>query len=122
MTTPGKLICGFWPRPIDENFSHISLGVSFIASRAAPMLLDFWITCCTVSMPLGSASFGLKPPTVSEPGVASTIENGVTRPFSSAVPTMNGFIVEPGSNTSVSARLRSCEPDRWWRSPGLKLG
>ena len=35
---------------------------------------------------------------------------GVTRPVSSASATMNGFIVEPGSNVSVSARLRSCSP------------
>ena len=104
---------------MEENFSHSSLGVSFIASRAAPMLLDFWITCCTVSMPLGSASLGAKPPITSEPGVASTSVVGVTRPFSSTVPTMKGFIVEPGSKTSVSARLRNWPPDRWRRSSGL---
>ena len=37
---------------------------------------------------------------------------------SSAMAMVNGFIVEPGSNTSVSARLRSCSPDRFCRLPG----
>ena len=43
---------------------------------------------------------------------------GVTRPLSSAQAAMNGFIVEPGSKVSVSARLRSCAPLRLRRSAG----
>ena len=40
------------------------------------------------------------------------------RPFSSASDTTSGFIVEPGSKVSVSARLRSCAPVRFWRFEG----
>jgi len=44
---------------------------------------------------------------------------GVTSPFSSASDTTKGFIVEPGSKVSVSARLRSWPPVRFCRLPGL---
>ena len=47
---------------------------------------------------------------------------GVTRPDSIAHAAMNGFIVEPGSKVSVSARLRSCAPLKLRRSAGVKLG
>ena len=56
------------------------------------------------------------------PGAVWIIVSGVTRPVSSASATTNGFIVEPGSKVSVSARLRSCAPDRLLRLPGSKLG
>jgi hypothetical protein len=43
---------------------------------------------------------------------------GVMRPASIAMPTVIGFMVEPGSKVSVSARLRSCSPERFWRRSG----
>ena len=55
---------------------------------------------------------------VRRPGAVWIAVSGRTRPFSSASATMNGFIVEPGSKVSVSARLRSCAPVRFWRLPG----
>ena len=42
----------------------------------------------------------------------------LTRPVSSAHAATNGFIVEPGSKVSVSARFRSCAPVRFLRSEG----
>ena len=45
--------------------------------------------------------------------------SGVTSFLSSASEATKGFIVEPGSKMSVSARLRSCAPDRLRRLPGL---
>ena len=52
------------------------------------------------------------------PGAVLTIVSGVTRPVSSANAAMKGFIVEPGSKMSVSARLRSCAPLRLLRLAG----
>ena len=43
---------------------------------------------------------------------------GVTRPASSAIAIVNGFMVEPGSKVSVRARLRNWAPLRLWRFPG----
>jgi hypothetical protein len=60
----------------------------------------------------------VEPVMVSGPGVVSITVSGRTRPDSSARPMVNGFMVEPGSNTSVSARLRSCSPVRFWRLSG----
>ena len=49
-------------------------------------------------------------------------ESARMTPASSAAATVNGFIVEPGSKTSVTARLRSC-PARLERLPlGLNDG
>ena len=44
------------------------------------------------------------------PGAVWITVIGLTRPVSIAQPMMNGFIVEPGSKVSVSARLRNCSP------------
>ena len=46
------------------------------------------------------------PPLLMRPGVVSFGVVGVQRPVSSAEATANGFITEPGSKTSVIARLR----------------
>ena len=43
---------------------------------------------------------------MSVPGAVSIRVSGRTLPASIAAAMVNGFIVEPGSNTSVSARLR----------------
>ncbi len=41
------------------------------------------------------------------PGAVCMTVSGLTIPASSAAAIVNGFSVEPGSNTSVSARLRA---------------
>ena len=79
----------------------------FMAMRAEPMLLDFWITSCTVSAACGWASRTTSGPTTRLPGAVLMVCSGLMRRVSSASATTSGFIVEPGSNTSVSARLRS---------------
>ena len=58
-------------------------------------------------------------PMVSRPGAVWICESKRKRPFSSASAAVNGFIVEPGSKTSVSARLRSCAPVSLTRLFGL---
>jgi len=58
------------------------------------------------------------PETSRLPGVALISEVGLTRPVSSAQAITKGFIVEPGSKMSVSARLRSCSPVRRARALG----
>ena len=118
MTTPGKPSCGFWPKPTALNSSHISRGVKPRAMRAAPTLLDFWITSLTVRLPCGCESLIVKPLIVILPGAVWITVDGVTRFVSRAQPTTKGFIVEPGSKVSVSARLRSCAPLRLRRSEG----
>ena len=99
--------------------SHISRGCICIAILVVPTLLDFWITCSTVSSPCGWASLMVLPVMVMRPGEVSITVFGLTRPVSSARPTVNGFIVEPGSKVSVSARLRICAGLRFLRSPGV---
>ena len=64
----------------------------------------------------------VEPVTLMRPGVVSTIVEGLNLPLSRAMPTVIGFMVEPGSNTSVMARLRNCSPVRCLRFEGLKLG
>ena len=60
----------------------------------------------------------VEPVSVMRPGAVWITVSGVTRPLSIAQAATNGFIVEPGSKVSVSARLRSCAPVRLRRSPG----
>ena len=60
----------------------------------------------------------VEPVSVILPGAVWITVVGVTRPVSSAQAATNGFIVEPGSKVSVSARLRSCAPVRFLRSDG----
>ena len=74
---------------------------------AAPTLDDFWITCSTVSAPSAMRVVDrCAAPMVSVPGAVWITVSGRTLPASSAAAIVNGFIVEPGSNMSVSARLR----------------
>ena len=60
----------------------------------------------------------VKPPMLKRPGPVSISVCGLMRPASSAIATVIGFIVEPGSKVSVSARLRSCSPVRFCRLSG----
>ena len=108
--------------PSCANSSHISRGRICIASLTVPTLLDFWITSATLNRPCGCASLIVLPVMLMLPGAVWIIVAGVTRPLSSASAMTKGFIVEPGSKVSVSARLRNCAPDRFLRLPGSKLG
>ena len=101
---------------------HIVSGGSDSAIFAAPTFDDFWITCSTVSAPLTCASWIVALPIVSVPGAVWITVSGRTAPDSSAAAIVNGFIVEPGSNTSVSARLRICSRATRLRAFGLYVG
>ena len=56
------------------------------------------------------------------PGEVSTSVRGSKAPDSSAAVTAKGLTVEPGSNTSVTARLRVAGPIRFAGSFGLYEG
>src|SRR6266850_1503977 len=96
VTAPGKLSCGFWPKPTCVYSSQISRGCICIAILTVPTLLDFWITSATVSAPCGCASRIVDPVMLIEPGAVWITVLGVTRPDSIAQAAMKGFIVEPG--------------------------
>jgi hypothetical protein len=81
-------------------------------------LLDFWITWLTVRLPCGCASVIGRAGELHPAGRGLDDGCGVHRPLSSAQAATKGFIVEPGSKVSVRARLRSCAPVRFLRSPG----
>ncbi|MCY1529487.1 hypothetical protein D9M68_646340 [compost metagenome] len=53
------------------------------------------------------------------PGEVSTVISGVQRPLPSAAAIENGLTVEPGSNTSIIARLRMAAGCRLRRLFGL---
>src|SRR5664280_3897943 len=95
VTTPGKPSCGFCPKPTELYSSHISRGAKVSAMRAAPTLLDFWITSLTVRLPCGCESLMVEPVSVILHGAVWMTVEGVTRLVSSAQPMMKGFIVEP---------------------------
>ena len=61
-------------------------------------------------------------PIVSAPASVWITVSGRTLPASSAVAIVNGFIVEPGSNVSVSARLRIRSRATLLRRFGLYVG
>ena len=86
------------------------------------MLLDFWITPPTVSVPNPASSVIGAPSSTKCPLPVSTSVFGVTRCRSSASDTVNGFMIEAGSNTSVMIRLRNCSPVMRERSFGLYVG
>src|SRR5437773_12514773 len=77
---------------------------------AAPTLDDFWITGAALSTPCGLESLMVQPPIVIVPGAVWMGVSGVTIPASRAAATVKGFIVEPGSKRSVTARLRRLRP------------
>ena len=67
------------------------------------------------STPQASLEFAILPEMVmvSRPGAVWMTVSGVAMPFSIDSAAISGFIVEPGSNESVRARLRSCPPERF---------
>ena len=69
------------------------------------MLLERWMISATVIASRGWVSRIGLPPTEND-AVLITVP-GCTRWLSSAQAATNGLITEPGSNTSVSARLRA---------------
>ena len=79
-----------------------------MAILTVPILLDFWITSDTLNTPWGWASVIVMPYILSLPGDVSICVSGLTKPFSIAKAMTKGFMVEPGSKVSVSARLRIC--------------
>src|SRR5258706_11397591 len=76
------------------------------AILAARTLDDFCITCATVSAPDGWASWIVALPIDSCPAPVWIMLSNLNRPDSIAAAAVNGFSVEPGSNRSVTARLR----------------
>ena len=91
---------------LSSNIVHICSGARPRAIFAAPTFDDFCITCATVSAPSVCASWIVRLPMVSRPGAVWITVSGFTVPASSAVAAVKGFSVEPGSNRSVTARLR----------------
>ena len=62
--------------------------------------------CATVSERSKWASWMVAAPMLKLPGAIWITESGLTRPPSRARATVKGLSVEPGSNVSVSARVR----------------
>ena len=86
---------------------------------AVPTLELFWMTCATVSRPIGCESLMVDLPMVNVPGAVWIWVPGLTTPESSAAATVNGFSVEPGSKRSVTERLRVWRPVTAARLLGL---
>ena len=118
-TSPGKPVLGAAPNPASESICHIVAGGNVSAIFAAPTFDDFWITCSTVSAPAGCASWIVLGPIVRDPGAVWITVSGRTAPLCSAAAIVNGFSVEPGSNTSVRARLRILSRATLLRAFGL---
>ena len=97
------------PNPLSFRPCQKVSGGKPSAILAVPTLLDFWITCATVSDRSGCVSWIVRPLTVYTPPAVLMIVLGLILPASSAVATVNGFMVEPGSNRSVTAWLRSTD-------------
>ena len=80
---------------------------SVAAILAAPTLLDIVMTPVTSVSPwLRVSRIRYPPGRARVPGLVSIGVLGLYFPLSSAAAMVKGFIVEPGSITSVSARLR----------------
>ena len=107
-----------------ENMSHIVSGGSASAIFAAPTFDDFWITCSTRQRARRRARRGsCRMPIVHRAAAPVWITvSGRILPASSAAAIVNGFSVEPGSNTSVSARLRMRSRATLSRRFGLYVG
>ena len=118
----GKAGRGGVPKPASENICHSVSDGNDSAIFAAPTFDDFWITCSTVSGPARCASWIVCLPIVSSPASVWITVSGRTLPASSAAAIVNGFIVEPGSNVSVSARLRIFSRATLSRRLGLYVG
>lgn len=86
------------------------------------MLLDFCSACATVSEPWFDVSWITAGPILYVPGDVLMIVFGVTLRWSIDSATTSGLIVEPGSNVSITARLRNCWPVSRARSFGSNVG
>jgi len=71
------------------------------------MLLENLKTSATLKVPCGWVSWTVYLPTIILPIWQSKTSVGVTTPASRAAAMLKVFMVEPGSNTSVIARLRA---------------
>ncbi len=71
--------------------------------------------------PLGWVSVMRLSPITNQPGPVSMRVSGFATPASRAAATNRGFMVEPGSKVSVTARLRSRAASKVARLLGLKL-
>jgi hypothetical protein len=89
---------------------------------AAPMLLDSVITCVTSMTPWLCVSWKVWPYRLHAPGEVSTLDSGFHLPLASAAEIVTAFIVEPGSTTSVTARLRRYSAGALPREFGLYDG
>src|SRR5882672_9566693 len=121
-TSPGNPVFGADPNPDSENIRHSVSEGSDNAIFAAPTFDDFWITCSTVSGPALCASWIVLGPIFSAPSSVWITVSGRTLPASRAAAIVNGFIVEPGSNVSVSVRLRIFSRATLSRRFGLYVG
>src|SRR6185503_11387112 len=99
-TAPGNGTGGAVPKPACENVLQSRSRSRDSAIFAVPTLLDFWITCATVSAPYECASLMVAEAMVSRPGAVWITVSGVTTPSSIAVAAVKGFMVEPGSKLS----------------------
>ena len=103
---PGKPVCGGVPNPRSLYICQSVCGCISSAILEVPMLDDLETTWLTVIMPKSCVSPIVLSPIVSFPGAVCTNVSGRTIPRSSALAIAKGFMVEPGSNVSVSTRLR----------------
>ena len=93
---------------VGEHLPHASRGGSDSAIFAAPTFDDFWITCSTVSVPsrMRVVDRARRRSSACRALVCDQrVGRDACRPRAPRR-SVNGFSVEPGSNTSVSARLR----------------
>src|SRR5574343_342662 len=121
-TSPGNPRPVGLPNPALLIIVHMSSDGKPSAILVAPIFDDFWITCANVSAPCGCASLIVALPIVILPGAQLMIESNLYLPRSSANAAMKGFMVEPGSKLSVTARLRSWPPESCERLFGLYVG
>ena len=105
-TSPGKPVFGGVPKPASENIRHNVSDGNDSAIFAAPTFDDFWITCSTVSGPARCASWIVVLADRQLAGLRVDHRIGTDLAGLERAAIVNGFIVEPGSNVSVSARLR----------------
>ena len=122
-TSPGKPVFGGVPKPaLGEHLPHRLRRQRQRDLRGADVrrLLDHLLDRqrAVRRARRGSCSG----PIVSVPGAVWITVSGRTLPASSAAAIVNGFSVEPGSKTSVSARLRILSRATWLRAFGLYVG
>ena len=71
-----------------------------------PTLEDFASTVASGIAPRLCSSWMSDEPTWMNPGLVSMMLSALNRPEASPAATKNGLMLEPGSNRSVTARLR----------------